>query len=108
MSLNKLRMLSQNKNNLITKKKKEVIDNKEETFCDMPSIDESLLLLKNMLATKRTVKRNIEQKIPPKKQPHTYLKASAKTQHVKSKNTEIKEKKRVILINGHVLNRKKN
>lgn len=106
MSSNKLRMLPQN--NLITKKKKVVIDNNEETFCNMPSIDESLLLLKNMLATKRTVKRNIETKIPPKKEPHTYLKASVKTQNKNSKNMVIKEKKRVILINGHVLNRKKN
>lgn len=104
---NKLRMLS--KNNIITKKKttkkKNVVN--EDSFCNMPSIDESLLLLKNILATKRTVKRNVQKINVPKKEPHTYLKASSHSKITKKKES-IKNKKKVILINGHVLNRKKN
>ena len=111
MNSKKLRMLSQNKNNLITKKKsnkkKVNVQKTDETLCDMPSIDESILLLKNLLATKRKVKREIKTKIPPKKEPHTYLKASTKSINIKKNNKKL-EKKRVILINGHVLNRKKN
>lgn len=86
---NKLRMLS--KNNIIKKKKTKKKD--EDSFCNMPSIDESLLLLKNILATKRTVKKNVKEINVPKKEPHTYLKASSHSK-INKKKEPIKNKKK--------------